>query len=108
MTQEAHREVVFESQEQLLQFLEEQISSNLAVRQHATTKPQLIGYVKGRIAEKDEEWLSFCRDGKKRHHWGCLEVASPAPTPAQVGGPIHKRLFTKLQEVFLAVRRLWR
>lgn len=67
-TREAHRELVFQDEQELLSFVREVLAA-VEHRGYSTSKQDLLAYVKERLEVSDAEWETFCGTSPKGARW---------------------------------------
>jgi len=67
-TREAHRELSFNSEDDLREFVIDVCKNR---EKYPVKKAEMMSYVATRIGQQDDEWLSFCKASPKKEGWGC-------------------------------------
>ena len=69
-TREFHRELVFQDEAELREFISGMCGS-LKCRIYRIEKKQIREYITSRFKDGDPEWLAFCKDTSHPKSWGC-------------------------------------
>lgn len=64
-TESAHRELCFDSEDALREYLSQHVLPSLSSRLREVTKPQMRAYVNERRVAKDPEWSQFLLSHQK-------------------------------------------